>query len=158
MRIVVQRVNSASVEVDGKSVGAINRGYLVLLGIKEPETDEEKQMLLDAQSQQNQPSPEMLLAMAENKKGDAELLREKREGIKMQLEFQNKDTKNQIDAFNAETNRMDTQIDAQEAGAKINKTNIEAFGEQIDNRAKLDELMSPANMKDDELLAELMAG
>jgi D-tyrosyl-tRNA(Tyr) deacylase len=33
MRIVLQRVNSASVEVDGRTVGAIGPGLLVLLGV-----------------------------------------------------------------------------------------------------------------------------
>ena len=33
MRAVVQRVKNASVEVDGKVVGSINRGLMVLLGI-----------------------------------------------------------------------------------------------------------------------------
>jgi D-aminoacyl-tRNA deacylase len=33
MRAVVQRVNSASVRVDGQIVGAIERGFLVLLGV-----------------------------------------------------------------------------------------------------------------------------
>ena len=33
MKLVVQRVNNAKVEVDGKIVGAINNGFLVLLGV-----------------------------------------------------------------------------------------------------------------------------
>lgn len=33
MRAVIQRVSQASVEVDGELVGAIGRGYLVLLGV-----------------------------------------------------------------------------------------------------------------------------
>ena len=33
MRAVVQRVNKASVEIDGKVVGSIERGFLVLLGV-----------------------------------------------------------------------------------------------------------------------------
>lgn len=33
LKIVIQRVLSASVEVDGKVVGEISKGYLVLFGV-----------------------------------------------------------------------------------------------------------------------------
>ena len=33
MRAVVTRVSSASVSIDGNTVGAIEKGYLVLLGV-----------------------------------------------------------------------------------------------------------------------------
>ena len=39
MRAIIQRVSSASVEVDGKTVGKIDRGLLVLLGVAK--TDDE---------------------------------------------------------------------------------------------------------------------
>lgn len=39
MRAVVQRVQSASVDVDGKRVSEIGAGYLVLLGIGENDTE-----------------------------------------------------------------------------------------------------------------------
>lgn len=39
MRAVVQRVSSASVAVDGETVGRIGRGFLVLLGIAADDTD-----------------------------------------------------------------------------------------------------------------------
>ena len=45
MRAVVQRVTSASVEVDGVVVGACGRGYLVLLGIGEGDTEVEVERL-----------------------------------------------------------------------------------------------------------------
>jgi D-tyrosyl-tRNA(Tyr) deacylase len=41
MRAVVTRVSSASVEIDGVVVGAIGRGYLVLLGVKEGDTEKD---------------------------------------------------------------------------------------------------------------------
>ena len=33
MRILIQRVSRASVEVDGRTVGSIEKGYLLLVGI-----------------------------------------------------------------------------------------------------------------------------
>jgi len=41
MRAVLQRVTEASCKVDGKITGAIELGFLVLLGIEEADTDED---------------------------------------------------------------------------------------------------------------------
>lgn len=38
MKAIIQRVNYATVEVDGECVGKIDKGFLVLLGIKEDDT------------------------------------------------------------------------------------------------------------------------
>ena len=38
MKFVIQRVRSASVAVDGQTVGSIGRGYLVLVGVGETDT------------------------------------------------------------------------------------------------------------------------
>ena len=40
MRIVIQRVTSASVEVEGETIGAIGKGYLILLGVSNEDTKE----------------------------------------------------------------------------------------------------------------------
>ena len=40
MKLILQRVNSASVDVEGKTVGKINRGLLIFLGITKNCTDE----------------------------------------------------------------------------------------------------------------------
>ena len=40
MRFLIQRVNSASVEVEDKIVGKIGKGFLVLVGVKEGDTKE----------------------------------------------------------------------------------------------------------------------
>ncbi len=46
MKLVIQRVKNASVCVDGKEVGKINGGYLVLLGIKCGDTKEDADYLV----------------------------------------------------------------------------------------------------------------
>jgi D-tyrosyl-tRNA(Tyr) deacylase len=47
VRAVVQRVSSASVAVDGGTVAAIGRGFLVLLGVASGDTDREAEWLAD---------------------------------------------------------------------------------------------------------------
>ena len=45
MRAVVQRVREARVEVDGEVVGSVGRGYLVLLGVAQGDTEAAAQKL-----------------------------------------------------------------------------------------------------------------
>lgn len=45
MRVVIQRVSHASVVVEGKTVGAIGQGLLILLGIEDSDGDEDIQWL-----------------------------------------------------------------------------------------------------------------
>ncbi|MBR5649726.1 D-aminoacyl-tRNA deacylase [Pseudobutyrivibrio sp.] len=40
MKFVIQRVNEASVKVDGKIIGQINKGFLVLIGVGQDDTKE----------------------------------------------------------------------------------------------------------------------
>ena len=46
MKLVVQRVKNAKVEVDGKTVGSINQGFLVLLGVTHTDTKAEADYLV----------------------------------------------------------------------------------------------------------------
>lgn len=46
MRFVVQRVKNANVKVDGKIVGQINKGYMVLIGVKQDDTKEKADYLV----------------------------------------------------------------------------------------------------------------
>ena len=46
MRIVIQRVNSASVSIDGQVKSAIGPGYLILLGVCEEDTKEDVDWLV----------------------------------------------------------------------------------------------------------------
>jgi len=45
MRAIVQRVQKASVSVGGETVGAIGPGLMILLGVKEGDTEEEARWL-----------------------------------------------------------------------------------------------------------------
>lgn len=45
MKAVIQRVSSASVTVDGKVVGEIGKGYMILLGVVEGDTVKEAEVL-----------------------------------------------------------------------------------------------------------------
>ncbi len=47
MRAVVTRVNNASVTIEGKQVGAIGKGFLVLLGIAPEDTKKDAEWLAD---------------------------------------------------------------------------------------------------------------
>lgn len=47
MRLVIQRVKSANVTVDGNIVGEISQGYLVLMGVCEADTEFECEKLCD---------------------------------------------------------------------------------------------------------------
>ncbi len=47
MRAVVQRVKEAEVRVEGRTVGAVGKGMLVLLGVGKNDTPEEAQSLAD---------------------------------------------------------------------------------------------------------------
>lgn len=47
MRALIQRTAHASVTVDGKITGAIEKGLLVLLGVTEEDTEAEVRMLVD---------------------------------------------------------------------------------------------------------------
>ena len=45
MKAVIQRVTSASVEVDGKIIGSIKNGFLILLGVVEGDIETEAKLL-----------------------------------------------------------------------------------------------------------------
>ena len=47
MRAVVQRVTSASVTVEGETVGAIGPGLMVLIGVSDTDTDKDLRYIVD---------------------------------------------------------------------------------------------------------------
>lgn len=130
------------------------RKQLILTGIKEPETDEEKKMLQDASKQKDQPDAAMVLAMAEDKKGEAQLLEQQRKGIEMQFDTQDDRAQTAIDSFNAMTKRMEAQIKAQIADADINTRAITDLGSKLDSIAKVLDLEDVTQMSDERLMQQ----
>jgi hypothetical protein len=132
---------------------------LVLMGFKEPDTDEDRAMLEQAQQQGQEPSADMVLALAEQLKGEAAKEKNQIEVMKVQSGAQNEQMKRMIDEFNAATDRMNTQIDAQEAGASIDYKRADTLNKEIDTQVKAQELniseMNLADMSDDDLFAQL---
>jgi len=110
---------------------------LILQGVRKPTTPEEEEMLKQAEKSRKENDPAMVLAMAEDKKGNADMLEQKRKGIEMQLKAQNDQAKTQIDGFEAQTDRMAVQIKAKEIGLNFEMDNIEKFGKQLDNTEKI---------------------
>ncbi len=47
MKIIIQRVSSASVEVEGSITGTISNGYLLYIGISKTDTEEQCRILID---------------------------------------------------------------------------------------------------------------
>lgn len=144
--------------VDFDDIKDYSKKQLLIMGIRDPETPEEEALMQQMANQPEKPSAEMVLALAEDKKGQAALLKEQREGIDMQLKAQNEEMKRQIDTFKAQTDRLEAQVDAKEAGASINYKRVDTFGKQLENQEKIIQLRQPQNMADEDIIAELMSG
>jgi len=124
--------------VDGVAFDDIRdyaRKELILLGVNEPETPEEEQMV--AQAQQNQqPDAMVIAANAEQGKADAANAEVMRKAQADQFTAQTNQAKNQVEVFNAQTKRAEVQVKAQEVGANIRFTQVKTQGQQIDNILK----------------------
>jgi hypothetical protein len=133
------------------------RKQQVSMGFKEPETPEEKQMLEQQAQQQKQPSAEMVLAMAENRKAAALEQKNRLEGLKAQANAENESKKRVIDEFEAVTDRAAVQVDAQEAGANINYKRADTMHKRMETAAKAKEIekMDWEKMSDDELFDKM---
>ena len=121
---------------------AYARKKLIMQGLMEPDTDEEKQMLQEAQQQQNNQEPDanMMLAMAEQAKSEADM-------AKVQMDGQHNQVQSQVDAYNAETKRLDAMAKAKKYGVESSKVSAEIKGTELDNLQKLQQAMMPAGMR-----------
>jgi hypothetical protein len=158
--LLLQNINTPA----ANQIAERKRAQMMQAGLI-PQSQMTEEELMAAQQQmmqgQQQPDPAMVLAQAEQQKAQAEMIRAQvemqklqNEQIKLQLEAQKLQSQaigdqadNQIDAFNAETKRMETQIKAQQAGATIDKTAAQAMGEQLDNQKKMSDMMEEQMLK-----------
>lgn len=112
------------------------RKQLVLQGIMEPDTDEEKAMVEQAAQQQQQPDPMTLAAMAEMEKAKAD-----------QMDAQTKSAQVQVSAYDAETKRAKAMAEIRKLGVETAKTGFEIRGTELDNVQKLQQAMLPPSMR-----------
>lgn len=117
-----------------------NLDIMIARGIDpQPKTDEERayvqqklQEIAAAAQQPPEPSPEMVLAMAEDKKGQAALISEENDRLELQLK-----------AEEIRLKELELQIRAAQANVTIEKTMVETRGKQIDNAKSLTEAHAP---------------
>lgn len=153
--VLLNNINSPAAKV----LAERKRAQMLAQGmIPESEMTEDEKAQMAAKAQQpQQPDAAMVLAQAEMLKAQAEQLKAQNDQIKLQIdaakvqiEQQKLQAGVQVDSaelgikqFAAETGRMQAQIKAQEAGAKISKDTVQAEGIRLDNAKKVSEIMTP---------------
>jgi hypothetical protein len=151
---------AASLIAERKRIQMVQAGLIPQSQMTEEELQQMQQMQMMAQ-QGGQPDPNMIIAQAEQLKAESEMLRAQieqaklqneqikiqndqfrlqLEAAKMQSQQMDNQADNQIDAFRAETDRMEAQIRAEEAGANVDLKNTKTLGEQINNQQKMTEM------------------
>jgi len=133
--------------MDGVELGDMReyfRNELIRMGVKKPETDEEKQMMEEIKNQPEQPDAAMQLALAELEKAKVGHEKNQIEVMKINANSQNEDVKRMIEKFEAMTDRFSIQIDAQKVGAEIDYKRSEQMSKQVDRALE--------DMEDDELI------
>ncbi len=142
-RILLMKALQLSDGVNFDDVRDYARKELLMMGVVEPETEEEMAMM-QAQSQQSQqPDAGTLLAMAEMQKAEAEIMQQQREAVKDAADIQNEIAKRDIDQQKIVNDRAKIMVDAEKANAEIDFTNTKSAGVQIDNATKLKDNFNP---------------
>ena len=123
--------------VDFDDVREYANNQLILQGIKEPETDEEKAMLEQAkQAQSEQQNPAMLMAEAEMLKGQADMLEQQNRQAEIQLSAQKVDQGNYKLALDEQKQQADigkVRADTVKSLAETEKISGETIGQQLSN-------------------------
>lgn len=112
------------------------RKQLILQGVMEPDTDEEKAMVQQAQQQAQQPDPMTLAAMAAMEEAKA-----------AQMDAQTKQANVQVSAYDAETKRAKAMAEIKKLGIETAKLGFEITGTELDNVQKLQTAMTPPSMR-----------
>ena len=116
------------------------RRQLVIQGIEEPKTEEEEVMIAQLQQQPPQPDPAMVMALAEQEKGQSDK-------ITAISNAQSKATDNQIKAYKAETERVRVLAQNNLSQAQAEKAASEVTGNELDNVGKVAAALMPAPMR-----------
>mgnify|MGYP003630867622 FL=1 len=107
-----------------KDLRDYSRKKLIMMGVKPPETDEEKAMVEQAQNAPKEPDSSMIMAQAEMKKGEADLLEQQNRQQEMQLTA----NKMQLEAQG--------RIEKQQSETNLNVAKINQEQQKIDNTAR----------------------
>jgi hypothetical protein len=122
-----------------KHLREYGRKQLILQGIVEPDTEEEQMMLQQAQQAGQQPDANMVLAMAEQMKAQADM-------AEVQVDAQQAQQDTQIKLYEAMTKRAKVEYEAQKAGVDIRKTLAETEGVELENIRKQMETLSDQDL------------
>jgi len=179
--LLLQNISTpaASLIAERKRIQMMQAGLIPQSQMTEEETQEMQQAQQMAQEGGQQLDPNMVIAQAEQLKAESEMLRAQIEQAKLQneqIKIQNDQFKlqleaqkmqsqqmdsqgdQQIDAFRAETDRMDTQIRAEEAGADVDLKNTKTLGEEISNQQKIMQMQEAQRMQEQEQMREQLRG
>ena len=130
MGIIIDNVDGEGLD-DFKS---FNRKQLLTQGVVQPRNQEEAQIVQQAQqSQQNQPSPEVITAMANDKLATAEMMNAENKGKEVQVKLINAET----ERLNAETERLLVGAKIADLLASVDSKNSETSREAVKLLASL---------------------
>jgi hypothetical protein len=120
-----------------KDIREYARKKLLLAGVIEPETDEDKEFMDQQAQQPKEPDASQMYAQAELLKGQADLLEQQREGEKDKVQFVLDQEKLRTDKFNAETKRIEANNKAEAMGDNRHLTRAKIAGQHLDNVHKM---------------------
>lgn len=116
--------------IDVKPLRDYANKQLVLQGFKEPETDEEKQLLAQAQQQNQGPTPEQQAMLLQ---GQGQLL----EGQAAMADKENDRIKLSIEQQKVDNDKAKVQIDAAEAGVKMRNVRADTYNKSVEAANKM---------------------
>ena len=141
-------LNEYLMMIDGsgfKDLREYSRNKLIVMGVKKPETDEEKQMLQQHQEQQqNQQDPSMVMAQAEMLKGQADLLEQQNRQQEMSISA----AKLQSEVQGRQEKLMsETQLNVAKVSQEQQKIDNKAFDDKQKNSIKFTEIEAKVGME-----------